>query len=472
VVSKVPLTARPGVASEADASEASIRYAWYVVGVLTLISIFFFVDQEILSLMVAPIRHDLKISDSQMSVLMGFGYSALYALLGIAMGRLVDRYSRRFLVGMGCALWSVATAGCGLAQSFWELLLLRMGVGAGQATLFPAQFSLVADYFSKDRLATPMSVLMVSLPIGQGLSYVFGGLVIGLVTAHASTTLPVIGASVRPWQIVLLLVGLPGVVLALLMYTVREPVRRDRKTGDDASRTAYVPLREVLRYFGKNKRAYLCLSVGLALMTLTSYDAWGPSLFIRSYGWSPGRTGVVYGLAMMISGTAGLLAGGRLAEWLAKRGYRDANMRVGMISSLAWFPTVVLFPLMPTAGWALALFLPSYFIEAAPWGVAAAALQQMTPNSMRGQATGLYRFTLYLIAGVFAPTFVAVMTDYVFHDDHALRYSIAIAGSIGQLGAAFVLWRGLKHFRGSLDALEGDAVADRTDSMSASLVIQ
>jgi MFS family permease len=439
----------------------SIRYAWYVIGVLTLISVFFFIDQEILSLMVAPIRHDLKISDSQMSVLMGFGYSALYGLLGIAMGRVVDRHSRRFLIAAGCAVWSVATAGCGLTQRFWQLLLLRMGVGAGQATLFPAQFSLVADYFPKDRLATPMSVLMVSLPIGQGLSYVFGGLIIGRVMEHSSTVLPVIGTLVRPWQIVLFLVGLPGVVLALLMYTVREPARRDRAAVDGTS--SALPLREVLLYFGKNKRAYLCLSVGLALMTFTSYDAWGPSIFIRSYGWSPGRTGVVYGLAMMISGTAGLLAGGRFADWLAKRGYRDANMRLGMISSLVWFPTGVLFPLMPTAGWALALFIPSYFIEAAPWGVAAAALQQMTPNSMRGQATGLYRFILYLVAGVFAPTFVALMTDYVFHDDHALRYSIAISGSIGQLGAALVLWRGLKHFRASRDALDGGQAVAKTD---------
>jgi len=323
-----------------------------------------------------------------------------------------------------------------------------------QATLFPAQYSLVADYFPKERLAMPMSVLMVSLHVGQGLAYVFGGLAIGLVASHAPTILPVLEVTVQPWQVVFFLVGLPGVVLALFMYTVKEPVRRHAGSNEVVKQKAEsMPVREVLHHLRQNKGAYLCHAVGFSLTTLTSYVVWGPSLFIRNYGWSAMRTGVLYGLAIIIAGTLGVLAGGRFAEWLAKNGYRDANMRLGVICSLAWFPTGVLYPLMPSGTWALILFVPSYFFSGAPWGAAAAALQQMTPPAMLGQATGLYRFTLYIIAAGLGPMLIALMNDYVFHSDQALKFSVAIVGSLGQIGAVLLLWRGLKYFRATLARL-------------------
>ncbi|MGH9842828.1 MAG: MFS transporter, partial [Blastocatellia bacterium] len=170
--------------------------------------------------------------------------------------------------------------------------------------------------------------------------------------------------------------------------------------------------------------------------------------------WSAAQAGVVYGLLTSIIGVLGILAGGRVADWLAERGYRDANLRFGLIVTLAWLPTGLLFPLMPNAGWAVALLIPTYFLVSAPWGAAAAALQQVMPNSMRGQATGIYLFALNLIGGGLGPTAVALVTDYVFHDDYALKYSLVIIGAISHLASAVLLWRGLKHFRASLDRLQ------------------
>ncbi len=431
-----------------------ISYAWYVVGVLTLAYVFSFMDRYILSLLVQPIRRDLGINDTQMSLLLGFSFAVFYSIFGIPLGRLADSRSRRTLIAAGCAVWSFMTAACGLARNYSQLLFLRMGVGVGEATLSPAAYSLITDYFPKERLATAMSVYSTAIHIGTGLAYMLGGAIVSFVSSQGETVLPIVGA-VRPWQTVFFIVGLPGLALALLMYTIKEPVRKGlRKVEGDAAHGAQASMGEVFRYFKENKATLICHNIGFTLSTLTSYTTWGPTLFIRNYGWSAAQSGVVYGLLTSIVGVLAILAGGRFADSLAERGWRDANLRLGLIATLAWFPTGILFPLMPTAGWAVALLIPTYFVVSAPWGAAAAALQQVMPNSMRGQATGIYLFALNLIGGGLGPTAVALVTDYIFHDDNALRYSLVIVGTLSHIASALLLWRGLRHFRGSLDRLQ------------------
>jgi MFS family permease len=429
------------------------RYAWYVVGVLTLLSVFSFLDTYVLALLVQPIRHDLGINDTQMSLLLGTAYSIFYGVFGIVMGRLADSSNRRNLIAASCAVWSLVTAACGLARTFLQLLLLRTALGVGEATLTPAGYSLIADYFPKDRLATAMSVFSTSVFIGQGIAAILAGIVLGFVASHGEMTLPLVGVT-RTWQIVFFLVGLPGLALTLLVFTIREPARRDARPENDKGpplQGTQQPPRRVLRHFLKNKHTLICHSVGFGLLSATSYTAWGPSLFIRNYGWSAAQTGILYGLETSIVGVLGVLAGGRFADWLGQRGYRDANMRVGLIATLAWFPTGMCLPLMPTAGWAVAMLVPTYFLASAPWGAAAAALQQIMPRAMRGQATGVYRLIVYLISGSLGPLFVGLLTDYVFRDEYALKYSLVIVGSLAHLGSAAFLWKGLRYFRGSLE---------------------
>lgn len=433
-----------------------IGYAWYVVGVLTLLYVFSFMDRYILSLLVGPIRRDLGISDTGMSLLMGFSFAVFYSLFGIPLGRLADSRSRRTLIAIGCVVWSLMTAGSGLARNYLQLLLFRMGVGVGEATLSPSAYSLITDYFPKERLASAMSVYSTAIHIGTGLSYILGGLVVGYASTQGESVLPIVGA-VRPWQTVFFIVGLPGLALAVLMYTVKEPVRRGLrfvKAEDGIRRAVQAPLRDVFRYFAENKATLICHNVGFTLSTLTSYTTWGPTLFIRNYGWSAAQAGVLYGLLTSIIGVMGILAGGRIADFLAERGYRDANLRFGLIVTVAWFPTGLLFPLMPNATWAVALLIPTYFLVSAPWGAAAAALQQVMPNSMRGQATAIYLLAINLIGGGLGPTAVALVTDYIFHDDYSLKYSLVIIGTISHLASALLLWIGLKHFRKSLDRME------------------
>jgi MFS family permease len=433
-------------------------YAWYVVGVLTLVYIFSFIDRQILNLLVRPIRRDLGITDFQMSLLMGFSFALFYTFFGILLGRLADSRSRRTIIAVGFAVWSMMTAGCGLARNFVQMLLLRVGVGVGEAALSPAAYSIITDYFPPRRRATAISVYSMGIYIGSGIAFIVGGLVAGLAAAQETWNVPLVGAT-RPWQVVFFIVGLPGVFLALLMYTVREPIRRGIKTitgADGKTRVAQVPMPEVVAYIRQNWRTFLCHNLGFALLSFSSYgsSAWVPTFFVRNHGWSESQAGQVYGWIVAIASTIGIVVGGRLADWMVERGYRDATMRVGLIVAIAWLPFGLLYPVVPDAYWAAALLIPAAFLASAPFGVSAAAIQQMMPNSMRGQASAIYLFVVNLIGLGLGPSAVAAATDFVFEDDQSVRYSLVSVATFAHVAAAALLWAGLKPFLASLDRLK------------------
>jgi MFS family permease len=439
-------------------SYPSAPYAWYVVGVLTVAYIFSFIDRQILNLLVGPIRRDLGISDTGMSLLMGTSFAVFYTLFGIPFGRLADSRSRRALITWGLILWSLMTAACGLAKNYWHLLLARMGVGVGEATLSPSAFSLISDYFPKERRATAISVYSMGIYIGSGMAFLLGGLVVKFANAKGNLSLPIIGDT-RPWQLIFFIVGLSGVVFALFMTTVKEPLRKGRRMMQAAEgkvKTTGVSLGEVLGYLRENRVTFLCHNVGFALLSFSSYgsSAWIPEYFIRKHGWSNSQAGVVYGTLVMIFGALGIVAGGRVADWMKQRGHRDANMRVGLISALAWFPTGMLYPVMSDGNLAAALLAPTVFFVAMSFGVAPAAIQEMMPNEMRGQASAIYLFVVNLIGLGLGPTAVAMMTDYVFRNDYAVNYSLLSVATVAHIVAAALLWASLKPYLRSLDRLK------------------
>lgn len=444
--------------AQAEEPYPHVGYAWYVVGVLTLVYIFSFVDRQILNLLVRPIRRDLGISETQMSLLMGFAFALFYTFFGIPLGRLADSKSRRIIIAMGFAFWSLFTAASGLAKNFVQLMLMRMGVGVGEAALSPAAYSMITDYFPPKRRATAISIYSMGIYIGSGLALIIGGLVAQFATAQEMWQVPIVGAT-RPWQVVFFIVGLPGVLLALLMYTVREPVRRGLrmlKTADGKTAVEQTPMREVVAYIRLNWVTFLCHNVGFALLSFSAYgsSSWIPSFFVRSYGWSEASIGQVYGWIIAIASTLGVVAGGRLADRLVERGYRDATLRVGLLAAILWFPFGMLYPLMPNAYWSIALLIPSAFLASAPFGVAPAAIQQMMPNTMRGQASAIYLFVVNLIGLGMGPTAVAMTTEFIFADDKMVRYSLLIVGTGAHIVAAILLWAGLKPFLRSLECLK------------------
>lgn len=430
------------------------RHAWYLVAVLTLAYVFSFIDRQILTLLVEPIKRDLGVSDTKISLLMGLSFAAFYTLFGIPLGRLADSRSRRVIVTVGIVFWSLATAGCGLARRYWQLAAMRMGVGVGEASLSPSAYSLIADSFRPERRATAISVYSMGIYLGAGLASVVGGQVVRLASGRDSFDLPLVGAT-RPWQLVFFLVGLPGLLVALLTSTVREPTRKGGgASGAGPSSSAPVPLREVWAYVRDNRWTFVCHNLGVAFLSFSSYGAayWIPSLLQRRHHWTVAQAGLLVGLTTMVFGTLGTVAGGRLADRFRRGGRADAALRVALIGAAAWLP-FSFYPLLPSGGWLGVVLAPAIFCSSLPFGVAPAAIQQMVPNRMRGQASALYLFVINLIGLGLGPTAVALVTDYVCRDVNRVHVSLFAVETLAHLAAVALLWLGLGPFRRSLEYL-------------------
>lgn len=429
-------------------------YPWVVVGILMIAYVFSFVDRQILNLLVAPVRRDLGINDTQMSLLMGLSFAILYTVLGIPLGRIADSRSRRGLIVAGIIVWSVMTALCGTARHYWQLFLYRVGVGVGEATLSPAAYSMIADYFPPERRATAISVYSMGIYLGTGLAFLVGGLVVQFVSAQDMVTVPLVG-EVRPWQLVFLILGATGVVFSLAFVLVREPPRQGTVVAGG------VPLREVVGYLWSNRRTVLCHNLGFAMIAFCAYGtgAWIPTFFMRSHGWDAGQVGIVYGLMTMVFGSAGILCGGRLADRWRRQGCTDAALRVGLWSAGIAILAGLLYPLAPSGTWAAVALVPSVFALGMPFGAAAAAIQDIVPNHMRGQTSAVFLFVVNLIGLGVGPTAVALLTDYVFADDQALRWSMLIVGTLANLAAILLLLAGCAPYRATLVRLRETGAA-------------
>ncbi|MGQ0700008.1 MAG: spinster family MFS transporter [Panacagrimonas sp.] len=433
-----------GAAASAEGPYPARSFAWFVVGLLTLAYVFSFIDRQILSLLVVPIRRDLGISDTQMSLLMGFSFAVFYTFCGIPLGRLADGWSRRWIVTLGLMFWSAATAACGLTQHYWHLFLGRIGVGIGEAALSPAAYSLISDYFPPERRSTAISVYGMGIFLGSGIAYIVGGLVVGYASAKGDLMLPMVGAT-RPWQLVFFVLGGAGLMFAWMLLLIREPARRGAGHGS-------IPLREVLATLNRHRRTVLLHNLGFACMALASYSAtsWLPSVWQRVHGWPIRQVGVTYGCIVAVFGGCGIVFGGWLADRWKARGLSDATLRVGAIAACGG---VLLAPLLPFApnGWALAaLVAPATFLLSMPFGVGPSAIQDLVPNRMRGQTSAVYLFLVNIIGLGIGPTATAMFTDYAFADDLKVGVSLAIVMVTAQLVACLLLVRGAAHYRRSL----------------------
>src|SRR5262249_1933590 len=257
-----------------------------------------------------------------------------YTLMGLPMGRIADRYSRRNLIAVGVFFWSLMTALCAIARSFWSLFFARMGVGVGEATLGPSAFSLITDYFRKDRLGTAMSIYSMGIFFGAGLALIVVGTVISAVTTRQELTLPLVG-TIASWRLTFLIVGLPGILIGLLVYTVREPLRLDLLRTTDG-RTSQLTIREVIRHLNLRRESVIGVSLGLSSQAMCNYaqQAWLPTFFSRVHGWSSSRTGMILGTMVIITGCLGMYLGGRLCDHWQRRSIKEAPLKVGVVSTI------------------------------------------------------------------------------------------------------------------------------------------
>jgi MFS family permease len=423
-----------GYMAIADVDSAVTRaksaiYPWVIVIVLMLLFTSSFIDRQILSLLVKPIRADLDISDTEFSYLAGLSFALLYSIAGIPFGYAVDRWSRKNLIVAGVTVWSIMTVVCGLAGTYWRLFAARVGVGVGEATLSPAAYSLVSDIFPPQRLSRALSVFALGIPIGSGLALIIGGPLVQWLTELGPQDLPLFG-TVKPWQAVFIAVGLPGLLLALLTaLIVREPARRGAVAGQKEEPPR---LSATFAHLGKNRGSYGAVFFGVSSMALIWYGgaAWYPSYLQRVHGFTVAKAGMFLGLSSVIFGILGTVFAGFLADRFLARGKTDGHLRVAMIFSAGVAVCSGLAPLVPSPTLSLALVSLNAFFAFTSVGVNAAVLQLITPNRMRGQVSALYLFTTNAIGQGLGSTAVAFSTDFVFQRDEAVGLSIALVAVV------------------------------------------
>jgi MFS family permease len=401
---------------------------------LTAIYMLSYMDRQILSLLVAPMKRDLGISDTRVGLLGGLAFGLFYTLVGLPLGRIADTRNRRNLIAVGVVLWSFFTSACSMARSFWSLFLARMGVGIGEASLSPAAYSLIADSFPREQLGLAIRVYYMGIYLGTSLSLLVTGIIVDSVAHTPFITVPLLGA-MQSWRITFLIVGLPGVLFALLPYTFREPPRRDllrNREGQAAEVSFGVALREMkLRW-----KPLIGISIGAIFQAVSTYALifWTPTFLQRVYGWSPGAPGRVLAELLLTFGCLGMYVGGRFSDYLQKDGVHEGALRVGVVCAIG---TALLLPLafvMKQVEWTQFLLGPGIFFLSLAMGTSPAALQPIFPNQVRGQVSALYLFFLNLGGLGLGPLMPGFLNDHLFHDGQMIGTSLAIT-----IGMAAVL---------------------------------
>lgn len=423
--------------------------AWYAIFVLTVVYILAFIDRGILSLLVGPIRADLGLSDTQISLLHGFAFALFYTTFGVPIALLSDRLNRRNIIAIGIAVWSAATAVCGLARSFAQLFLARVGVGVGEAALSPSAYSMIADLFPPHRLGRAVAVYTIGAFAGSGLAFIIGGAIVGSVATADSVTLPLFG-ELKPWQFVFIVVGLPGIPMALWLLSIIEPARRRPVATGKLS----AALRENMGYMRVHWQVYVSHFIGFSLIALVfnAAVAWLPAYLMRIHGLAASGAGFWFGSILLVAGVAGVLFGGWWADRMSATGRPDGTMRVGMYAAIATIPFALTATIVPSLTLSLVLIAGLMFVTTLPYGAAAAALQIVTPGNMRATASALYLCILNIFGIGCGPTIVALATDRIFENDLAVGKSLALVGVVIAPLAAIVIAWGLPHFRRLVEA--------------------
>ncbi|KGT47117.1 hypothetical protein GW12_18220 [Acinetobacter sp. HR7] len=426
-------------------------YQWYVVIICMVAYILSFVDRQILSLMIEPIKADLMLSDTQFSLLQGLAFSLFYAFMGVPIAALADKKSRVKIISVGIAFWSLATAACGLSKNFIQMFLARLSVGAGEAALSPAFYSIVADLFPKHKLGRALGVYAIGAFIGSGLAFLIGGYVIGLLKDVSFLTLPVIG-EIKTWQLTFMIVGLPGVLLALLMIlTVREPERKGLKM--DANGVAVkASFKNSIGFIKTHKKTFFCHFIGFSFYTMMLYSllGWAPAYYMRNFGLDASQVGYILGIIILVANTAGALFCGWLIDFFSKRGYSDAAIRAGAIGCAALIIPSVLFTQVDNMQLSFALIFVAMFFSTFPIPASAAATQMLTPNQLRSQVSAKFLLISNLIALGVGTTAVALITDKYYENTLMVGNSISIVNAVAGLIGVFLLYKGCQYYRESI----------------------
>jgi MFS family permease len=403
-----------------------------------------FIDRQLPGLLGKEIITEFQISYTQFGLLTGFAFAIFYASFGLVCARIADSKSRRGLIAVGLFVWSLMTAATALARSFTMLFLFRMGVGVGEATLAPAANSLLADSFPKEKLSTAMSVYSMGIPIGTALAFIAGGSVIGLADVIPDLELAGIG-TIAGWKKVFLMVGAPGVLLTVLLWTIQEPTRKGL-SGAAAS----LPLGTVVAHVRGKLKAYTSVAIGVSLNAMLGFGSViFVTLFFNNYhNVGSAEVGITFGVISLVTGPLGLLLGGYLADRWYKQGRKDGNVVALMVAPFGYAVPAIAFPLMPDPTWAWVMLGISNLFINLPSGIAYASLQMITPNQMRGQIIAAYVLCTTVIGYGMGPFLIGLFTDVLFAGE--LKYGMILVGVITTPLCVLIYQWGRKHYAAAL----------------------
>lgn len=422
----------------------SPRLAWYAVLVLATVLMLGTIEKYLITFLIQPIKRDFDLSDLEVSVLIGAAPAIFYACIGLPLARMVDSVRRNRLLSIALGAAGIATSLAGLTQQFWQFAVCRMAVGGGDAISSPGTYSLLADYFPREKLTRAIAALTVGLIVGRSLVPVVATALIAL--AGTWGTIHVAGLVLHEWQQVFMMAGSLGLLGSALMLTVKEPARRGR-----ISTAGKLPLSAVFAYVWQKKALYLPMFLALAFYAVESLgiDLWRVEFLRRTYGWAPQTSGPVLAASTLISSLTGLFLGTRLTEWLAKH-YNDANLRTVWLCLLILPVFATLAPLMPTPWHSIACSSVTAMLGMGLTAPLNAALQSVTPNEMRGQITAIYYLVFSIIGVGLGPTVMGFITDVVIGDESKIRYAMALCAGLMTPLAALSAWYGLRTYDGAI----------------------
>jgi MFS family permease len=410
-----------------DAPPVSPAAAWSSIGILMVLSLVSFVDRQIISLLVDPIKADLALSDTQISLLQGLAFVVFYSVAAIPIGWAVDRYPRRVICYLGVTCWSLCAAACGLASSFWQLFTARLGVGAGEACLNPASVSLISDLFPRRQMGTAMGVYAMAISLGAGAALIVGGFVISLFAGQTRVAFPLIGP-IAPWQAAFIITGLPGVLVAFLAFLLADP-RAPRAAAEKTGRAG-----DLRNYLASHWPviAFAYAGFGFSAFAFYAVGAWTPAFLSRTFGLTAGEIGYAWGAVVALSGAGGCLLGGLIIDRCFRAGIEDAALLVPAAAALLSWPFLAGSYMLPSPTLVLiGLGLGTLMVGIISAG-SLTTWQRVAPSEVRGRIAAGFGLASTGLGASLGPFAVALVTDRVFADGAKVGASLSIVLALSQ----------------------------------------
>ncbi len=420
-----------------------------------------FLDQTAFGMLAEKMKHSFGISDFVLGLLLGPVTVVAYVIVGIPLARLVDIYPRKYVLSIGIAALGTIMALGGLAQNLWQLVATRLFVGASSSANGPGSYSMLADYFKPLRIPLVFALLQFGFILGTSLGNRIGGRLIAW-TDTLGETVSFLGVQIFSWQLVLIIVGSPGLLAALIFLLVKEPPRRSPPESRQLVASGAPFWRKLMAFMGmdaaiaiwQRKTVFLPLFVALAMSATESQGLpqFRVPFISRTYGWDAAQIGDLLSWLLLIAMVAGIAVGGFFVSWMGKR-YKDANIRCTAIIFTCTTIVTIAMPLMPTAELALGCMALASFFGLAGAPAQNAAIQRIAPNAMRGQVTALYLF-MFTFFGALGPAVIGGVSTFVVGDEQQIWKAILITACIFLPLATFFMWRGIKPYREEVERLE------------------